>query len=125
MDLGESPCENEAVARCTASAPEPAAKLPDVLLVVLDTVRADRLSTYGYERPTSIQLDGNARRELEALVGGRGLDVRDDHRDRGSSSARGAVAIGRGRVLRTRDRFDISVNPVNLWTPPGRSPGGS
>ena len=29
---------------------------PDVLMVVLDTVRADRLSTYGYKRLTSIQL---------------------------------------------------------------------
>jgi arylsulfatase A-like enzyme len=33
---------------------------PDVLLVVLDTVRADRLSTYGYERPTAIQIDALA-----------------------------------------------------------------
>jgi arylsulfatase A-like enzyme len=48
------------VACCTVSAPEPEAELPDVLLVVLDTVRADRLSTYGYERPTSIQLDALA-----------------------------------------------------------------
>ena len=30
---------------------------PDLLLVVLDTVRADRLSTYGHTRPTSPQLD--------------------------------------------------------------------
>ena len=29
---------------------------PDILLVVLDTVRADHLSTYGYGRPTSQQL---------------------------------------------------------------------
>jgi arylsulfatase A-like enzyme len=33
---------------------------PPVLLVVLDTVRADRTSTYGYERPTTIQLDALA-----------------------------------------------------------------
>jgi hypothetical protein len=49
------------IGSCTAPAPEPVAELPDVLLVVLDTVRADRLSTYGYERPTSIQLDALAR----------------------------------------------------------------
>ena len=30
---------------------------PDVLLVVLDTMRVDRLSTYGHSRPTSPQLD--------------------------------------------------------------------
>ena len=34
---------------------------PDILLVVIDTVRADRTSTYGYERPTTIQLDAVAR----------------------------------------------------------------
>jgi arylsulfatase A-like enzyme len=33
----------------------------DVLLVVLDTVRADRTSTYGHVRPTSIQMDALAR----------------------------------------------------------------
>ncbi|MDP6934120.1 MAG: sulfatase-like hydrolase/transferase [Myxococcota bacterium] len=41
-------------------APEPVSP-PDVLLVVLDTVRADRLSTYGHDRPTSLQLDEIAR----------------------------------------------------------------
>ena len=45
----------------TAPKPEPAdARPPDVLVVVLDTVRADMLSTYGYERPTSPQLDAVA-----------------------------------------------------------------
>jgi arylsulfatase A-like enzyme len=33
--------------------PPPPAGSPNVLLVVLDTVRADHLSLYGYERPTS------------------------------------------------------------------------
>ena len=37
---------------CTDSPPPP----PDVLVVVLDTVRADKLSAYGAERPTSQQL---------------------------------------------------------------------
>jgi arylsulfatase A-like enzyme len=36
-----------------ASRPRPAAAAPNVLLIVLDTVRADRLSLYGYERPTT------------------------------------------------------------------------
>ncbi|MEC8424681.1 MAG: sulfatase-like hydrolase/transferase, partial [Myxococcota bacterium] len=34
----------------------PAERPPDKQLVVLDTVRADRMSAYGYERPTSLQL---------------------------------------------------------------------
>ena len=43
-------------------APEPPARAaPDVLLVVLDTVRADRLSAYGHDRPTSPRLDALAR----------------------------------------------------------------
>ncbi len=33
---------------------------PDVLLIVLDTLRADRLSCYGYSRPTSPHLDAFA-----------------------------------------------------------------
>ena len=33
---------------------------PDVLLVVLDTVRADRLSAYGHERPTDLYLSALA-----------------------------------------------------------------
>ncbi len=34
-----------------------AAKLPNVLLVVMDTTRADRVSCYGYPRPTTPNLD--------------------------------------------------------------------
>ena len=34
---------------------------PDVVVVVLDTVRADHLSTYGYARPTSPRFDALAR----------------------------------------------------------------
>ena len=42
--------------------PSPPAGSPNVLLIVLDTVRADHLSLYGYERPTSPHLEGLARR---------------------------------------------------------------
>ncbi len=42
--------------------PLPAAGAPNVLLIVLDTVRADHLSLYGYERPTSPNLDRLAQR---------------------------------------------------------------
>jgi arylsulfatase A-like enzyme len=41
----------------TPSGPES----PNVVLVVVDTLRADRLSTYGYGRPTSPRLDALAR----------------------------------------------------------------
>jgi arylsulfatase A-like enzyme len=44
-----------------ASTPSPALKSsPDVLVIVLDTVRADMLSTYGHKHPTSPQLDAVA-----------------------------------------------------------------
>jgi arylsulfatase A-like enzyme len=39
----------------------PAGDGPDILLVVLDTTRRDRLSLYGYPRPTSPALDAFAR----------------------------------------------------------------
>ena len=43
-----------------AAAPTGQAR-PNVLLVVLDTLRADRLGCYGYDRPTSPRLDALAR----------------------------------------------------------------
>jgi arylsulfatase A-like enzyme len=42
--------------------PEPPAGSPNVLLIVLDTVRADHLSLYGYPRPTTPNLERLARR---------------------------------------------------------------
>jgi len=49
-----------AAAPATASAPAPAAasgtKRPNVLIVTLDTTRADHTSAYGYERPTTPRL---------------------------------------------------------------------
>ena len=33
---------------------------PDILLIVLDTLRADRLSCYGYHRETSPHIDAFA-----------------------------------------------------------------
>jgi arylsulfatase A-like enzyme len=45
------------LAAVTACGREPSAP-PNIVLVVLDTVRADRLSCYGYHRPTSPRIDG-------------------------------------------------------------------
>ena len=42
----------------------PPANSPNVLLIVLDTVRADRLSLYGYERPTTPNLERLAKRGI-------------------------------------------------------------
>jgi len=52
--------EHRTPARRTLSSPEH----PNVVLIVMDTLRADRLSTYGYERPTSPNLDRLAARGL-------------------------------------------------------------
>jgi arylsulfatase A-like enzyme len=38
---------------------------PDVILITIDTLRTDRLSCYGYERPTSPNLDGLLDRGLK------------------------------------------------------------
>jgi arylsulfatase A-like enzyme len=46
------------------SRPLPPAGAPNVLLIVLDTVRADHLSLYGYPRPTSPNLERLARRGI-------------------------------------------------------------
>jgi arylsulfatase A-like enzyme len=48
--------------RSEASRPIPSGNPPNVLLIVLDTVRADHLSLYGYRRPTSPTLERLARR---------------------------------------------------------------
>jgi arylsulfatase A-like enzyme len=42
----------------------PAGKPPNVLLIVMDTVRADHLSLYGYARPTSPTLETLAKRGI-------------------------------------------------------------
>jgi arylsulfatase A-like enzyme len=44
--------------------PRPPVDAPNVLLVVLDTVRADRMSLYGYERPTTPNLERLAGRAI-------------------------------------------------------------
>ena len=46
------------------SRPLPSGDSPNVLLIVLDTVRADRLSLYGYRRPTSPTLERLAKRGI-------------------------------------------------------------
>jgi arylsulfatase A-like enzyme len=50
--------------RREASRPSPPVDSPNVLLVVLDTVRADHLSLYGYERPTTPVLERLAKRGI-------------------------------------------------------------
>ena len=44
--------------------PLPPADSPNVLLIVLDTVRADRMSVYGYPRPTTPALEQLAKRAV-------------------------------------------------------------
>ena len=47
-----------------AGRPLPPANSPNVLLIVLDTVRADHLSLYGYERPTTPNLEQLGKRGI-------------------------------------------------------------
>ncbi len=44
-----------------AALPSPPEGAPDVVLIVLDTVRAENVSTYGYARPTAPEIDALAR----------------------------------------------------------------
>ena len=48
--------------RALAGLPTPAAGAPNVLLIILDTVRASSLSLYGYHRPTTPSLKALGRR---------------------------------------------------------------
>ena len=48
--------------RTLAALPRASAALPNVLLIVLDTVRAQSLSLYGYDRPTTPNLERLASR---------------------------------------------------------------
>ncbi|MBI1187179.1 MAG: sulfatase-like hydrolase/transferase [Alphaproteobacteria bacterium] len=48
--------------RTLATGPQPPQGAPNVLLIVLDTVRADNLGLYGYDRATTPNLDTWARR---------------------------------------------------------------
>jgi hypothetical protein len=47
----------QSVAETAASATAPSAERPDVLIVVLDTVRAQNVSAYGYQRRTTPYLE--------------------------------------------------------------------
>jgi arylsulfatase A-like enzyme len=50
--------------RRAAGRPLPPGDAPNILLITLDTVRADHLSLYGYERPTSPTLEWLAQRSI-------------------------------------------------------------
>lgn len=41
----------------SATAQAPSSRFPDIVIVTIDTLRSDRLSSYGYERPTSPRID--------------------------------------------------------------------
>lgn len=52
------------ISRAGMSAPGGVAAHPNILLIVLDTVRADRLSAYGYARPTTPELAAFAEKAI-------------------------------------------------------------
>jgi arylsulfatase A-like enzyme len=45
------------VSHATPTGPAPSAGMPNIVLITLDTVRADHLSAYGYHRPTTPHLE--------------------------------------------------------------------
>ena len=46
-----------AVAGCSGNARDAAATLPNIILISIDTLRADHVSSYGYERETTPEID--------------------------------------------------------------------
>lgn len=61
---GVMTAESWQVGRRIAALPPASAEAPNVLLIVLDTLRADRMSLYGNERPTTPHLDRLAESSL-------------------------------------------------------------
>lgn len=59
---GKAPSLGGIVPGAADARPLPAADAPNLVLLVLDTLRADHLGCYGYERPTSPNLDALAAR---------------------------------------------------------------
>jgi len=53
-----------AVVGCAAPPPRDDPERPDILLILVDTLRADHLGVYGYERDTSPNLDAWAKRGI-------------------------------------------------------------
>ena len=62
--LSHPPARIGAVAVVGDGRPLPAPDAPNLVLIVLDTLRADHLSCMGYERPTTPQLDALAARGM-------------------------------------------------------------
>ena len=97
--------------RREAGRPLPPADSPNVLLIVLDTVRADHLSLYGYHRATTPDLERLAKRGiLFDRVGDRALDPR-----LAREHVHGALA--------TRDRRGMAHPAAARVSHPGRVPG--
>ena len=64
-DAGQQPRDSAPATsegKAEAPAPEPAPTRPNVLLITIDTLRADHVSAYGHEKPTTPFVDSQARR---------------------------------------------------------------
>ncbi len=90
--IGERPDDTQS----PAPPPERAASLPDLLLIVLDTVRADHLSLYGYRRDTTPRLRANANWTVPAHA----------------SLFTGLVPSGHGAHYGSGERLSFSVESV-------------
>ncbi len=58
----------EVLARAPAASPSPAPEMPNVVLISIDTLRADRLGLYGYPRQTTPNLDAWAKRRATVFT---------------------------------------------------------
>lgn len=62
MAIGQPVVRELAERRALAGLPEARARAPNILLIILDTVRASSLSLYGYDQPTTPRLEKRASR---------------------------------------------------------------
>ena len=115
--LSTAPLEN----RVVTAVPPPAAT-PDIFLVSLDTTRADHLSLYGYERPTSPNLEalrrGRAHLHAGALDGG--VDAAGPRLDADRHVPEPSRCASRRRLAARASRSTAGATSRSRW-PPTRS----
>ena len=98
-------CESEAPARAGRPA---GGRAPNILIVVLDACRADRLGCYGYDRPTSPAID--------ALAGDPDAVVYLDHHVQGAFTKSSTASLFTGLYVFQHGVIrghDIKQNPAN------------
>lgn len=88
----------------------------DFILVSIDTLRADRMSLYGYARPTTLELEEIARSGLvfdRAYSGGTSTGIAFAALNRSATRGAAVLGPGRGSLFRTLRDAGYATGQVN------------